>query len=156
MESQRVWSSFFSKPLSLSVQVPVTWEVASNDDFTLLLIAPEENGFKANIGINGYSFTGEKKDFEKTIEQFKVDLQSDYPEYKLLSEEECWIDGYPAYHQLYSWYSNEQDCIVFQTLSLICDTQTRLYQVNGTCLEGQNSKILNLIEKIAGSVRIIF
>ena len=67
MDSTRIWTSHFDKELSVSIKVPVEWEVGKNDDFKLLILSPPIDGFRANVGINVYNFKGDMASFEAAI-----------------------------------------------------------------------------------------
>lgn len=155
MEHQRKWSSYYSDTLSISVKVPIGWEIGSNDDFELLLLAPPTDGFKVNVGFSQIEFAGGQEEFVNAIQQYKDQLQAEYSGYKMEREEECWIDGYPAFHHIYSWFSSDLKRKIVQSLTLLFDTESRMYQINGTSLDSLGEKVIEELEEIIGSCRII-
>lgn len=154
IDRNREWTSFYHKELNVSIKVPTSWEIGNNEDFQLILIAPVDDGYRANIGLNIYEFTGgDRAQFEKAILTSKENLETEYRNYKMLQEDQIWIDGLPAYHQRYEW-TTEQDAHFVQTLTLIF-VPDRLYEMNGTSKAGLGEKYLDLLEEIITSLRIV-
>lgn len=157
MNKARTWTSFFEKEISISVRLPIDWNIGKSEDFQLLLLAPEVNGYSVNVAINQHEFKGELSDFEKAIASSNARMETEYPEYEKKQELQCWIDGCPAYHQVYSWKSDEEgdDTIYVQTLTLIYDMASTITEVNGTTLKTLPAENLTLLEDIVGSIRLI-
>ncbi len=156
MDRSRKHYSYFSKALSASVRMPADWDTVTSEDFPLALLAPEKNGFRANVGFNLYKLSGDdEQKFEKAIRSSKQVLIDEYKEYKLIEEQQVWIDGFPAYHQEYTWKDDEMDLYYYQTLTLIYVMPNRLYEVTGTSLLTNKENYLDKIIKIVDSFRFI-
>lgn len=156
MNQSTDWVSYFHKELSVSLVLPEEWQIGSNDNFELILLAPPEDGYHSNLGMSKYNFKNpSRSQFEAAIQKTKDNQKAEYPEYKLLSEENCWIDGFPAYHQSYEWVSEEYARTFVQTLTLILRGENGLYELYGTTLKGKENDFLPIFEKIIESFRFI-
>jgi len=156
MDKKRTRFSFYNEELSISINVPIGWDVVKSNDFPLALLAPEKEDFRVNVGFNLYQLPGEDKDkFEQAIQSTKKVLKDEYDQYQLINEEQVWIDGYPAYHQENSWVDEDMDQGYFQTLTLIYVLPDRLYEIIGTSLLAEKEEHIERLRAIIDSFRFI-
>lgn len=157
MDKVRKWTSYLEEDMAISVKLPIDWSVGNSKDFQLILLANDTIGYRVNVAINKHKFSGTQEDFERSIAKSNLAMEKEYPEYKKLKEVQCWIDGFPAYHQVYSWKSDRpgEDSSFIQSLTLIYDTKSQLLEVNGTTLESLPKETVTLIEEIVSSIRLL-
>lgn len=157
MDQVRKWTSYFEEDMAVSIKLPIDWSVGNSVDFQLILLAEEVDGYRVNIAMNKHKFSGSQEDFERSIVKSNLAMAKEYPDYKKLKEVQCWIDGLPSYHQLYSWKSDKpgEDSIFFQTLTLIYDMKSQLLEVNGTTIKSEPAEDIALLEEIIDSIRLI-
>ncbi len=156
MNQSTDWVSYFNEKLSISLILPKDWQIGSNEDFELILLAPAEDNYRPNVGFSKHGFKNPTRpQFEAAIKKTKENQRKDHPDYKLLAEEPCWIDSSPAYHQNYEWKSKELGRSFVQTLTLILTQEDGLYEINGTTLKGKEGDYLPIFEKIIESIRFI-
>ena len=156
MERTRTHYSFYSKDLTASVNVPADWDTVSSEDFPLALLAPLKDGFRTNVGFNLYKLSGgDEQKFQKAIQSSKQVLVEDYDQYKMISEQEVWIDGFPSYHQEYTWLDEETGHAFYQTMTLIYVLPERLYEVTGTSLLKHKDENSESLRDVISSFRFI-
>ena len=157
MDKERKWTSYYEDEMAISIKLPIDWNVGTSKNFQLILLAQEVDGYSVNVAINSHEFSGDEAAFNQAISNSNNAMAKEYKGYTKLKEEQCWIDGYPAYHQVYSWIADEdnQEKNYIQTLTLIYDMKSRLFELNGTTLKNLPESNVQLMEEIISSLRII-
>lgn len=154
MYKNRTWTSYYDQAMGISMKLPVDWNVGKSEDFQLLLISPKVDGYSVNLAVNEHNFKGSQKDFENAILTSSEKMSQEYPGYKKISDIQCWIDGFPAYHKVYSW--NSEDGVAYvQTMTLIYDMSSRLFEFTGSTLQSMPKSTIELLEEITTSTRVI-
>ena len=137
--------SYFHKEFSISLLKPEDWKIESKDIFPLILFAPKESGFSANIGfIKSQLHPPSSEHLRKKIAEIKQNQKLQYANFAQIYEKEIWLDSYPAYFQQFEWTSKKYNKNLSHIFGLIMTGEDALFEVNASSLK-ELSKNYNTI-----------
>ncbi len=148
--------SYFDADLMLSIDLPVDWEVGTTDGFPLVVLAPEQHGFRANAGFSERRIEPPGKDgFLAAIEQLKAEQATDFAGYELVGERRSVQDGCPAYMLRCRWDLEEPPVRVAQVAALFAVSTGRLVEVHCTALAELEPQYVAGFRALLDSLRFI-
>lgn len=122
------WTEYDGHGFTMSA--PSEWRRTSNQQFQVLFVAPEREGFSANLGISLTPLSP-----EATVDQVaaaaKKFQSQEYPAYSVLTEGPVSIGGLPAFRRHYQW-TNKQRNVEVQQLQAWLKSGTNLYTITAT------------------------
>lgn len=148
--------SYFDPELRVSIELPAGWDVASSDDFPLLLLAPLDHGFRANVGFYERSLEpATVAGFVATIEQMKAEHERDFDAYEMVGERRAVQDGRPAHLVRCRWDHDDPAVRLSQVSALYAEREDRLVVVYCTALAEREGEYLPQFQRILDSLRFI-
>jgi hypothetical protein len=148
--------SYFDPDLMISIELPDDWQVASTDELPLVLLAPEHEGFRANIGFSERTNDPPTKEhFLALIEQLKLEQERDFDAYELVGERRAEQDGRPAFLVRSRWDLEQGPTRVAQVAALYAVTETRVIEVHCTALASLEGAYVPVFQRVLGSLRFL-
>lgn len=148
--------SYFDPDLRLSIELPATWDIGSTDEFPLVLLAPDEGGFRANVGFSDRAIDPPgKHGFTAAIEQLKTEQADDFDSYELAGERRLVHDGRPGFMLRCRWDLEHGPTRVAQIAALYAVSDERLVEVHCTALAELESSYLPAFHALLDSLRFI-
>lgn len=142
--------------LGISLTAPEGWEAGGTGDFQLMLAAPPNHDFRANLGINiikSTNATPEMLDTElANLDRQQAQQYQNYRQNAVLSED---IDGRPARLQFYEWLHAQTDTQLSQIRGLILRDPSNLYIISATSLKQLEGDYIPLMQKVINSIKFI-
>ena len=148
--------TYFDPDVRVSLEMPEDWEVMASADFPLLLLAAEEQGFRANVGFAIVPLdepTPERLD--QIIADAKSERERDFKRFELLGERRQEQAGYPGYLMRSYWELDEAPVTVAQISAIFVTAPTQMHQVHCTALKDLEQVYLPTFRHILGSLRFI-
>ncbi len=146
--------AYFDQELGLSLQMPVDWEAAETNEFPLVLLAPPEDGFRANVGFGISALHPTTPEhLQQVITRTRQDRQRDYENFEFINEARFMQTGYPGHIERYSWTLETNGAALEQVFALILTTPDTMYNIHGTTLRQYTAQYLPIFEHIIFSIR---
>lgn len=148
-------ASFTDTVLGLHMDVPVGWEAQRTEQFTLILFAPAQDGYRANLGVNEGRLDPPTPDnLKKLIVDSEAEQQSTYNQYRTLSRRDVTIDGHTAHIRHYEW-SDTGTGLTFSQLQAFILVEPHLYVIDGSSLKQHADSFIPQLEQIVTSIRVL-
>jgi len=148
--------SHFDPDLMVSIELPDDWDIGSTDEFPLLLLAPIDQGFRANVGFSQRALDPPTEEgFLAAIDQLKTEQARDFDGYELVGERRHVQDGWPAYLVRCRWDLEEGPTRVAQVAALYAVGPTRIVEVHSTALVALETSYLPVFQQILDSMRFV-
>jgi hypothetical protein len=148
--------SYFEYPLMLSIEVPPTWEVAASDRFELTFLAPVQDGYRANFGVNvDHLDPPAWVKLDNVIKESYGVQKMMFDDYKVIRESQSWIDDCLAYRRLYQARHRQTGLQFSQIQSFIVESPKHLYIVDASCLKQHEKAYIPVLERMLDSIRFI-
>jgi hypothetical protein len=142
--------------LGISLSAPEGWEAGGTNDFKLLIAAPPDHDFRANIGFNVVQSTNATPAMLDTeignLDRQQTQQYKKYRQTAVLSEN---IDGKPARLQFYEWLHEQSNNQLCQIRGLILRDPSTLYIISASSLKQLESKYIPLMQKVINSIKFI-
>jgi hypothetical protein len=144
--------SYFNEDVNIQMELPEGWTTSKNEQFPLILFAPQENNFRANMTFSIRELKPPTQEhFEDLIGKTRVEHEQDYKDFALIEEEKWMQDEFPAYQEVYHWTSDEGDIALTQIFALMMTGPDALYSIHCTTLRSVESTYLSQFKSIIKS-----
>jgi hypothetical protein len=145
------WGRHDDLDVGLSVEVPPGWDVAEGGGYALVLVAPELDGFRANVGFDVGPLEpptpeGFRAAVEGSVEQRRAELDA----FDLVAQRPLEQDGRPGVVQRSRWRLDTGHELA-QVTALFTDG-TQLWQVHGTCLASREQEDEATFRRVLASI----
>lgn len=141
---------FADYDVGLEMSVPIGWTAAAAADFPLVLLAPDDHGFRANIGIRtGALDPPTPEAFQDLTRRTKAARQAELTGFTVVAERVGPQAGYPGWQLRATWDDGGQK--VTQITQLFVVEPARLVEVTATCLEESERSYLPLFRQVLES-----
>ena len=141
---------FADHDVGLEMSVPHGWTAAATDEFPLVLLAPEEDGFRANVGVLvGELVPPSPEGLQARIEATKATRLAELPRFQVVAERAGPQAGQPGWQLRATWEHGERE--LTQITQLFVAEPERLYEVTATCLRPLESVYLPVFREILDS-----
>lgn len=148
--------SYYDPDLSVSLEMPMDWEAAANDPFPLILMAPPEGDFRANLSFSVQVLEPPTPEhLQQLIDQTRAERRQSFAGFEPVSEERLMQDNFPAHLEVYHWTMDGSGVPMTQVFALILTAPEALYSLHATCLRGLESHYLPVFRGIIQSLRFI-
>ena len=148
--------SYYDADVGLSLEMPTDWDAAASDQFPLLLIAPPEQDFRANLSFSIQELIPPTPEhFRLIIKETRADRRRDFVDFELFSDQHILQDNFPGHIEQYHWKMDETHVHMTQLFSLILTGPDALYGLHGTCLQSTEDHYLPIFIAIIRSIRFI-
>jgi hypothetical protein len=128
-------ANYYDQDLRLALHVPPNWDIASTDEFTLILLAPEVDGFRANMSFLVNPFDpATPEHLEQVIAETRQDRLATYQDFDLRYEDRLLVNDAPTHVEYYHWRMDETDLPLGQMFALLVTFQRELYSLHATTL----------------------
>lgn len=146
--------AYFDQEMGLSLQMPSDWDAAETNQFPLVLLAPPEDGFRANMGFGVSPMNPPTPEhLQHIITRTRHDRQQDYDHFEFINEARFMHRGFPGHIERYRWTLDNTGAALQQVFALILTGPDALYNIHGTTLEQHADKYVPLFEQIVYSIR---
>jgi hypothetical protein len=148
--------SYYDPDIAISLEMPLDWDAAASDQFPLLLLAPPQDNFRANM-----SFSVQELDqptpehFKAVIRQTHADRRRTFTDFQLVSEKRILQDNFPGHIEHYHWTMDDTHIPMTQLFALILIGPDALYGIHATCLRDTEQTYLPIFNAIIHSLRFI-
>ncbi len=144
--------SYFNDDLNIQLELPEGWTTSKNEQFPLILFAPAENDFRANMTVSMRELKPPTQaHFEDLIHKTRVDHEKDYAGFSLIEEEKWMQDEFPAYQEVYHWNSDDNNIPLTQIFALMMTGPDALYSIHCTTLRSLEATYLPQFKAIIKS-----
>lgn len=141
---------FADHDVGLEMSLPLGWAAAATDEFPLVLLAPEEQGFRANVGVQvGVVDPPTAEAFQARTEATKAARRAELPGFEVVAERVGPQVGHPGWQLRATWDADGLE--LTQITQLFVVEPARLYEVTATCLQGTEKTYLPLFRQILDS-----
>lgn len=149
--------NYYDEKLSISLSVPETWRVGENESFELFFIAPEDGGYRTNLGFSIMNGKGElnAEIFMGIIERSRANQAREYPQFEEMLSKKTSVDGRPTWLQQYQWVDPDSQTHFAQILCLIAASPSTIIEINGATLKGMEADYLPVLIEMVESIRLI-
>jgi hypothetical protein len=148
--------SYYDASVGVAMEIPAEWDAGSTPDFALILVAPEEQGFHANLSFTVSPFNPPTQErLRDLIEDTRQDREENYPKFSVLREERMILDQCPGYIETYHWEMEDTKVPFFQLYALVLAGQDALYTLHGTSLRALEQVYEPLFRQMIASIRFI-
>lgn len=145
---------FADHDVGLEMSVPHGWAAAATDDFPLVLLAPQEHGFRASIGVRtGVLDPPTPEAFEGLIQRIKAARRTELPEFRVGAERVGPQAGHPGWQLRATWDDGGRP--LTQITQLFVAEPARLYEVTATCLQAEEKAYLPLFRLVLESWAVL-
>jgi hypothetical protein len=143
----------FTEPtIRTSLLVPQNWQLGRTEEFQLVCVGVEEQGFRANFAI-AIDIVGEVD--PPTLEEIGAvtleTIRNNYKDFGLHEEGEIQVDGRKAITRVFSWFEPAYNFKVMQRQTVI-ERGRNIYTVSATTLENLGTKYMPLMDKMLDSL----
>ncbi|NJL12921.1 MAG: DUF1795 domain-containing protein [Microscillaceae bacterium] len=108
--------------MGISFEIPEDWKIRENPDFPLILFAPEEKDYQANINFRWHRQSVLNPDeFEALATQAHHQL-SQLAHYEEKQKQKIFLSNLPAYLLSFSWKMDESPFVRFSQLHILTAT----------------------------------
>ncbi len=144
---------YISEEANIGLQLPDGWTVSHNENFPLIVLAPKEDSFRANMTFSIRELKPPtQENFEQKIATARADREQDYKGFDLLSEEKWMQEDFPAYSEVYHWNADQDNTPLTQIFALIMTGPDALYSVHGTTLRSLEASYIPHFKAILKSL----
>ena len=145
--------SYFNDDINIQLNMPDDWTTAKNEQFPLILFAPQENDYRANMTVSVRELKPPTQEhFEELIKKTRIEHEQDYKGFDLIEEDKWMQDEFPAYQEVYHWNSDEEDIPLTQIFALIMTGTDALYSIHCTTLQSLEATHLPQFKAIIKSL----
>jgi len=148
---------YFDKDLQLTIKIPQGWHPAVNEAFKLIIFAPLQDNYQANLGLNlnqlePATLPSLKELFEQAQQQ-----QKRHKYYQLTRFEPLQIDGCDGFLQGYDWLdeSSQLHFSQLQVAVLLNPPDPSILSISGSSLMLYKTEYLDVLEKMINSIQLI-
>lgn len=142
--------------IGLSIEAPEGWQAGGTADFQVLLAAPAEQDYNANLGINQIqSRNATVEMLENELNNIDQQQAQQYQSYKQTALKKETVDGAPARLQFYEWLHPESGLFFSQLRALILRDPDTLYVVSGSSLKQLEKQYIPLMEHLISSIKFL-
>lgn len=145
-----------SDELKITVEVPDGWQTTSNEDFQLLVLAPSEADYRANIGFDLTKLESNKlAEITQMLEQSRQEQEANYAEFEQTGLKEINLNGHRGYLRYYNWFYEESNLHFsqIQAFVFVAPNVPIVLGASGSCLQQYAQKYLPILEDIIVSVK---
>lgn len=142
--------------VGVALEIPAEWNAGSTPDFALVLFAPEEQGFQANLTFTLSPFhppTHER--LWGLIQDTRQDRMDAYQGFTLIQEERMIQDQCPGYIETYYCEMDDTHLPLFQLFAIILAGEDALYTLHGTALRSTQAVYEPLFRQMIQSIRFL-
>ncbi len=148
--------SYYDPDIALSLEMPTDWDAAATDQFPLLLIAPPEQDFRANLSFSVQEFDPSTPEhLQWVIDQTRADRSRTFVDFQLISEQRIMQDNFPGHLEHYHWTMDDSGLPMTQLFALILTAPNALYGLHATCLQATENRYVPIFMNIIHSLRFI-
>ncbi len=141
---------FADPDVGLEVPVPRGWVAAATDDFPLLILAPEDDGFRANVGVLvGVLVPSTPEAFESRVAATKAERAARLPGFHVVAERTGPQAGNPGWQLRATWDMDGRT--LTQVTQVFVAPPARLYEVTATCLQQAEQAYLPVFRSMLDS-----
>jgi hypothetical protein len=142
-----------AEEIGLELDVPDGWDIERSDELPILLMAPTESGFRANIGVStGPLVPPSAERLAEVVAQAKQ-LRAETAEgYEIEDEWRLLHEGAAGWIVRARWKLDEPAITVVQVSALFLTRSGTLYQVNCTALADLASDYLPAFAEVLESL----
>jgi hypothetical protein len=140
--------------VGLDIGVPTGWDAVSTASFPLALVAPEEELFRANIGVLvGTLEPASVEGFESRIANLRASRTAELPAFAIRSERVGPQNGYPGWQMRATW--DFEGRTVTQVTVVFVTENEALYELTGTTLLRLEEQYLPIFRQVFGSLKVL-
>jgi hypothetical protein len=141
---------FADHDVGLEMSIPHGWTAAATEDFPLVLLAPEDHGFRANVGVRpGVLDPPTPETFEELVQRTKAVRQDQLPEFVVVAERVGPQAGCPGWQLRATW--EDGGLQLTQITQIFVAEPARLFEVTATCLKTVEQEYLPFFRQILDS-----
>ena len=140
--------------LEVALEVPEGWEVTSSEEFPLLLLAPVEQEFRANVGVNRSPLDPPTVEhLADVVEEVRAKRAAEGRTVVLEGERPLVQDGAAGWLLRSRWLPDEPPVEVVQIAGMFLTDAGQLYQVHCTTLAATAEVHLPAFKAVLDSLR---
>lgn len=152
--------SYFNKDLGVSLRVPETWDGEEISAQQFRMFAPPEpqfDNYRSTLSYQrGVPEPNASGWFETLIAQSAIEMQNNYAEFELLTEERFMLSSFaPVYTRHYEWHSPETGLHFSQLQALINLDDAWVFLINAATLKSLESQYTPIFDAILKSTRLL-
>lgn len=147
---------FISTELELSLDIPQDWKPGQTQTFQLVLLAPEEGNYQANIGFNYKTLEPPTLPALYNLYQETSRQQAQkYQKYRQTRLEEISIEGNKGYLRTFEWETTDGAHYFSQIQAgiLIAADQPTILSISASSLKQFEAKYIPLLENAIRSLK---
>jgi hypothetical protein len=149
-------SSYFNQELQLSLEAPSNWVAGSTGEFQLMLMAPPEKEYRANLGFNVRALDpASQAELDKIIRESQKKQADTLADYRLNRDATFMLDNRPTYMRFYEWKDPGLGLHFSQLQALVLVSEDTVYTIDGSSLKELEDKYLPILEHMVSSIRFI-
>lgn len=150
------FKSYYDEDLGISLEMPVKWGIIEHDVIPLVVMAPMEKKFQANMTfIIKELELATPEAMQIVVESARNDRIESYDNFELVHEERLIIDNSPAHIETYHWTMDNTGIPLTQLFALIFIGNDVLYSIHATCLRKLEETYLPRFEHVVKSLRFV-
>lgn len=148
------FKSYYDEDLGVSLEMPVKWAIIEHDVIPLVIMAPVEKKFQANMTFVVKELEiATPEAMQIVIESARNDRMESYDNFELVHEERLIIDNSPAHMEYYHWTMDNTGTPLTQLFALIFIGNDMLFSIHATFLRKLEDTYLPPFEHIVKSLR---
>lgn len=137
----------------VALDVPDGWDVAASETFPLLLVAPEADGFRANLGVSVEQFEPPTPEhLDARIEATKRQCADQLDGFAVVGERRRPQDGWPGWLMRSTWLLDDGRPVT-QMIGMWVTGPRRLHEVHATTLRADEEANLPVLRAVVDSMR---
>jgi hypothetical protein len=145
--------TYSNETINIELKMPDKWKHSYSEQFPVILIAPKELGYQANITFSVRDLKPPtQKHFEALIQSTREERMRDYTGFELVEELRWWHEGFPAYREIFHWNTEERNIAITQMFVLIMTGPDALFSIHCTALRELESSYLPMFQAIIESL----
>lgn len=155
-DDEQAWVSVHDATLGISLEAPLGWSRAASDVFPVMLLAPEQDGYRASCNLSHERFDPPAPEgFEDFVRRLSHVQRTEYEAFEELGHEPLVIDNRPGILQRYQWSPPGLGGALEQLLALIVVEPGLLLEADtSTRVEGAD-RYLPTFRRILTSIRFL-
>ena len=147
--------SYFDQEMMISLQIPEGWQIGHTDQFLRIYLAPAEDNYQVNLGMNvNQSNNAPAEAMDQLLQQTDQQRQQQDPTYKQTSYEKLEIDGNQARLRHYSW-SDAGSGLNFSQVQALILKGPLLLVIDGSSLKQHEKSYIPLLDSVIKSIRFV-
>jgi hypothetical protein len=151
-----LYMSLHDETLGVSLEAPVGWARATSDVFPLQLLAPAEDGFRANGNFSHEQFEPPTPEGLATfVTRTKQAQLTDYEGFEELGVEEIVVDNRPGSLQHYAWTPVAMGRTLQQLLVVLVVEPGLLLEIDAATLADRADVYLPIFRRLVTSIRFL-